>query len=204
MTPLLEREPGVSLLRSELRNAHGGRAELLEKEKRYADAIPDWEQVIRLSDGKKKEGYQVNLAYARVRAGEHRKAWTVFETLRPHIEQKSTVERYNLACVCGLAVQAVENDKLLTREERATLADNYGREGIFLLGSLFKALPKTEVADWRKQASGDSDIDSLRSRPDFPDLLVDYIEWEIMRPSGFPISDLNVMGLRSCSIELMA
>jgi hypothetical protein len=173
MTPLLEREPGLSVLRSELLNAHGGRAQFLEKENRYADAIPDWERVVGLSGAKQKEGYQVSLAYARVRAGEHRKAWKLVETLRPHIDQRSPVERYNLACVCGLAVQAAENDKLLTREERATLAEHYGREGVSLLCRLLKSLPRTEVAAWRNQASEDSDIAPLRSRPDFPDLLVD-------------------------------
>ena len=82
----------------------------------------------------------------------------------------SDVDRYNIACVFAVAVQTVSADGDLPETERKTLSEKYAVGAVKLLGAVRDRSFFNDI-EHRKLLEGDADLESLRSRADFQELL---------------------------------
>ena len=169
--PIVDREPGWDRARMALGKCHGGLAVLYGVEGRYAQAARQWEQVITLADPDKKEYNQFFLAMALAQAGEHRKAWSLVQTLRPSLVKRPADFHFHLAVVSSLCIAAAENDLPLSAEDRARACSLYGVAGVDLLRHALELVPEAKRAAMRSAQMNDADMAPLRRRADCRALL---------------------------------
>ena len=140
-----------------LRNAHWGRARVLENLKRYAEAATDWDRVVDLSPEVEQPRCRMNRATSRVRAGQVNAALKEAEELSK-VQDAATL--YDLACVFALAADRPdETAATLSKEDCAQRA---------------VAILQQAIAKGYKDAEHlkkDDDLKGLRERDDFKKLL---------------------------------
>ena len=124
-----------------LGKCHGALATLHGVEGRYALAARQWEQMLTLADPDKKEYIQFFLALALARAGEHRKAWGLVQTLRPSLVKRPAGYHFHLVVVSSLCIAAAENDPALLAEDRARACSDFGVAGVDLLRHALQLVP---------------------------------------------------------------
>jgi tetratricopeptide (TPR) repeat protein len=164
---VLRQEPQHFTARHMLKNAHGTRAQALERLGRFADAVKDWDSVVEFAAGSDRWQYRLSRALARVRAGEHVAAVAEARELATQ-PGHSLVERYNLACVFALASGAARGDTRLPSDRRAVLAEEYATQA---MGELEGVRAAGYFRDNPALLQTDSDLDSLRGRLEFDKLL---------------------------------
>jgi tetratricopeptide (TPR) repeat protein len=166
LRPVLAKEPRLVMVRQFLRNAYRSRAEALAQLGKHADAAADWEQALALNDEKQYDGgYRLQWASALVRAGQHAAATVAAEELLQTGNAARTT-LYDAACVYAVAV--AQAAKQAPRHTSSLLAERYARRAVALL---CQAVQRgfNNIAHLKK----DPDLDSLRQRPDFHQLLAE-------------------------------
>src|SRR5262249_35442352 len=160
LEPLVQQEPRLAMEPLFLPNAHGGRAEAMDKLGRHADAGKDWDRALALNAAPANElVFRRSRALSLARAGDHARAVAEANALA---EAKGATGNtlYDLACVCALAAAAVQDD--------AKLQDQYAARAVELL--------RQAVARGYKDAAPlkkDTDLDALRGREGFKRLVAE-------------------------------
>jgi tetratricopeptide (TPR) repeat protein len=162
---VLGREPQFRTARDRATEAHGARALALGAAGREAEAVPDWDVVLRFVEGPERVKYRVYRAIALTAAGRHATAVAEAYELAaaPGI---SGDDRYNLACVLALAVGPSRSDPGLGALTGAAAAEAHAAAAVGLLRQLhadgYFGRPETA-----RLLDEDPDLASLRTRPDF-------------------------------------
>jgi serine/threonine-protein kinase len=165
LEPVYRADPRLVDARKFLRNAHWGRARYLSIIRRHADAQADWDRALELTDD---AGEKIVIRLARaantVRAGDPAAAAEVEAVLSaaPALPERL----YDAVCVLALASATVKDD--------ATLADRHAARAVVLLRQAF-AKGYTNVTHMLQ----DADLDSLRLRPDYIELLWDLADGQM-------------------------
>jgi serine/threonine-protein kinase len=166
LRPILEKDPRLVTARRFLRNVHWERAQALSQLGRHAEAVADWEQALALNDERLHDGwFRLPQSLALARAGQPRQATAaVEEVLRSGNADSGTL--YNSAGVYALAV--AEAVKAAPPNTSSLLAEHYARRAMELLREAVGKGYKNVA-----QMKQDADLDALRQRPDFRQLLAD-------------------------------
>jgi non-specific serine/threonine protein kinase/serine/threonine-protein kinase len=135
------------------RNTHWGRASALDRLHRHAEGLPDWDQAVELSEPKQRPALRASRAEARLRAGQVDGA--VAEVAELTKLKWNHAGLYNFACI-----YAVASAKDQARQ------DEYARRAMDLLRQAVQA-GYQDVAHLQQ----DTDLDPLRPRDDFQELL---------------------------------
>jgi tetratricopeptide (TPR) repeat protein len=145
-----------------LRDAHSVRASALERLKRHREAVKDWDRALELAEGKAHTWLRIQRAYALVWAGDLKAATAQAEDLaREPKAAAGTV--YDAACVFALAGASAQKD---TKQ-----VEDYARRAVALLReAVRKGYNKLD------HIRRDSDLDSLRQRADFREVLKELEE----------------------------
>jgi len=153
---LLETQPSVAHGRKFLRNAHWGRAGVLDRLERYGDALKDWDRAIALSSPHEQPQLRASRATSKIGAGMAAEAVAeVAELMKGtnwHLDQW-----YDFACIYAIASNKIADKKQV-----------YGDQAI-------KLLQKAVTAGYKDAAhiKKDKDLDALRDREDFKKLVAD-------------------------------
>jgi serine/threonine protein kinase/tetratricopeptide (TPR) repeat protein len=164
LTPLLEKEPRHAKARESLFGSHAGRAMSFEELKRYPEAVPDRARALELAPPAEKTICHVRLMVCRARAGQFDAALKDADQLAKDDSKDAKYIAYDCACVYGLAHARSKDDKHAVRAVellRQTVARGY-----------------RDVAHMKQ----DTDLDSLRSRADFRQLMADLEKDESPKP----------------------
>ena len=173
LAPIVAREPEWDRARMALCKCHGGLAQLYAVEGRHAPAARQWEHHVAIAGRDDKEYAQFFLAMALARAGEHRKAWSFVQQLRPSLVKRPAEFHTHLAVVSSLCLGAAENDPALAALDRARVCSDYAVAGVELLRQAFALVPGPERPAMRSAQLLDPDMKPLRRRPDFQALLAE-------------------------------
>jgi serine/threonine-protein kinase len=164
LRPALDKQARLVTARLFLRNVHLGQARALNQLGRHTEAAAAWEQTLALNDEKPRDGWlRLQRASALARAGQHSEATAaVAELLELGNADRGTL--YGAACVYARA--AAQAAKEASKNTNSLLAEQYARRAMTLLR---QAVQKgyQDVAQMKK----DKDLDGLRARDDFRELL---------------------------------
>jgi len=150
LSVLVQKEPGHLLARQFLCNSHWGRARTLDQLKRPEEAVKDWASAMSLTPQKERMTFHHALMLSRIRAGQFELALKDAD----HLAKSAAKEgAYDCACVYALAHAKTKEDKHAAR-------------AVELLRQAFTKGFR-DVAHLKK----DADLDSLRARDDFQQLL---------------------------------
>jgi tetratricopeptide (TPR) repeat protein len=164
---VLAKDNRLVMARQFLRNSHWGRALALKKLKRHAEAVRDWDRAIELDEGPNRRPFRISRAVSLARAGDHVKAVADANALLQGYDVNGA-ELYNLACVCALALEAVEAAASKGKAESEKLKEQYAERALELLRQA-SAKGYKEIAHMKK----DKDLDPLRQRQDFKKLIAE-------------------------------
>jgi serine/threonine protein kinase len=154
-----QRHPRRAKARLFLRNARSGRAQALGALGRHGLALADWDQAVALAEEPAREELRAERACTLAHLGKHVKATTEAEELAGK-KQASGNLLYNAACVYGLSAAAVKDD--------IPLRERYAARAVELLRQATQKGYRD--LDHMKR---DSDLDALRARRDFQELLTE-------------------------------
>ncbi|HEV3164114.1 MAG TPA: protein kinase [Isosphaeraceae bacterium] len=171
--PIRRSQPALDRPRTAALNLHGARGNLLETLGRHAESVPDREQVIEVNTiAADAASYRLMLAFALVRAGDHRRGVAEMEKVAKEWENKSPsgADLYNLACVEALATLAVERDQALAPDERAALSRSCSEQALKWLRRCADSGFLKDPAN-RDQARKDPDLDAIRGSAQFAEIL---------------------------------
>src|SRR5262249_41244238 len=130
---------------------------------RHAEAAADWEEVLALNDEKPRDGWlRLQLALSLARAGRHAQATAAVELLPSGNADSDTL--YGAARVYALA--AAQAAKEAPPNTSSLYAERCARRAVTLLLQAVRKGHK-DAAQLKK----DSDLDPLRQRADFQELL---------------------------------
>jgi tetratricopeptide (TPR) repeat protein len=173
----LEKEPRHAEGREVLCTKYWGRAEALsEKLGRHQEALADWERARAYDDGKYWDEVWAHQAVTYARLGDHARATGDMKALesRAAAEHKPIKETagYVMAQVYALSATAAAGDTRLAPADRARLGSEHAAAAVRLIRRLhaeghFKDLKQVELLRTTP------DLDVLRQRSDFQDLLRD-------------------------------
>jgi serine/threonine-protein kinase len=150
----LVREPRQATSRQFLRNAHWGRADALTRLGRHAEAVQDWDRAIELDTGPDRKELRLQRALSLARSKDPSRATGEADELaRAPGAGASTC--YDLACVFALSA-AVDGSQ----------AEAFAARAVDLLRQAI-ARGYKDVAHLKQ----DTDLDALRTRDDFQELL---------------------------------
>jgi hypothetical protein len=133
---------------------------------RFQESLADWDQVVATVEEAGRDFRRSERAVVLARAGDHGRAAAEAATLA----EKGSVKDeglYNAGCAYSLCIPAVRKDAKLTAAEREDKAHRYADRAMELLTRV-RAAPFM-TADFLK----DADLDPVRSRPDFQQLVAD-------------------------------
>ncbi len=165
----LTREPNHVVARLRTRNAHGARAQAYEALDRWADAVPDWDRVVKLEGDAGDWEHRVLRTRAMTHAGIH--AGAIAEAKLLANDSKLPLNgQYDLACVLALACGQVQGDDRINAAERRSLSEEYATRALALLRRLSDQGYFNDV-DHAKNLTTDADLKSLRERADFKALV---------------------------------
>jgi serine/threonine-protein kinase len=155
LTPVVAAEPRLVTARQLLSSCHWGRALDLMLLRRCAEALPDWERALELDDGSYRDGLRLGRAGCLARLG--RAAEAVQGAAALAAMRRATADTlYDCACVFALASSATNNPD----------ADAHAARAVALLRQAFvKGYANVQ------HMLQDSDLDPLRRRADYADLL---------------------------------
>ena len=164
LTPVYEKESRDVKARRWLRNSHQNRACAYDDLKRHAEALEDWDRAVKLSPGTEQPSLRVLRATSRLQAGQVAEAVAEVAQMasRPGVDIPGSPawtagQWYDFACVYAVA-SSKTTDKQREYADRAM--------------SLLQQAVQNGYGD-SAQLAKDSDLDSLRTRQDFKQLLAD-------------------------------
>jgi tetratricopeptide (TPR) repeat protein len=160
LQPVYRADPRFSTARQFLRNSHWGRAMALGRLGRSAEALADWERALELDDGSQRTVLRLGRAVALACAGQPAQALAAADELAG-AGQLTARQLYNLAEVYALAAAQLP----------PAAADRSAARAVELLRQAF-AKGWTNVAHMLK----DADLDALRGRADYANLLWDLAD----------------------------
>ncbi|MCS7015601.1 MAG: protein kinase [Gemmatales bacterium] len=151
-----------------LRDAYAGRAHTYMELRRYPDALRDWEDALAW-DWERLPNLRAYRAICLARLGEIQRA--VAETQRLSREhQKTGSLLYNLACVHAVLAETVSQDQKLTPSEQSRLRETHASQAVELLRQAAD-LGYFRSSSRLQYLQHDQDLDALRQRDDFKQLL---------------------------------
>jgi tetratricopeptide (TPR) repeat protein len=157
LAPVVAADPKSVTARQFLRNSHAGRARDLAALRRHAEALPDWDRALELDDGTDRAELRLGRAACLARSG--RVADAVQEAAASVAEPQTAADTlYDCARVFAVASSAGNNPE----------ADAHSARAVALLRQAF-GKGYTNVAHMVR----DSDLDPLRRRADYADMLWD-------------------------------
>jgi serine/threonine protein kinase len=181
--PKLAIEPNDASLRELCYQLHGNRAYALMGLERPGESAKEWERVIELAPHPVPVGFRVRLSIALVSAGDVARALSQAELLQVD-SSISAGDRYDLSCVYALAATAIRRDHGLDVSERGRLVESRVSKSFRWLETASRAGLFDDPAQ-REHAKRDPDLDILRERPEFLQLIeVRTIEPVRKRDSG--------------------
>jgi serine/threonine protein kinase len=159
LAPVVEREPRLVAARQFLRNSHWGRAQVLTRLGRIAEATQDWDRSIELDDGSARGYLRLQRASSRARVEPAKAVTEAEELIRGQGAPASWL-------YCAACVYSVSSGRLNDHGER----DRYAARAVALLHRA------RECGYFREQAriqqlKRDPDFDPLRRREDFKRLI---------------------------------
>jgi serine/threonine protein kinase/Flp pilus assembly protein TadD len=169
LTTIYDQDRRSVVPRQYLRNSHWDRAIAYDRLHRYAEAVKDWDRAVELSPEQEQPGFRVSRATARVNAGQVADAVADVAALTK-MGTWNAWEWYNFACVYALASGKSADQK-----------QPYADRAVDLLQRAVKA-GYTDAAHMRK----DTDLDSLRARDDFKNLIGALEKKSAARPEKQP------------------
>jgi tetratricopeptide (TPR) repeat protein len=174
---LTSKHPTLHDFRSSLAHTHLALGELFRSTGQLPRAQDSFAAALPITEGLVKEQPKVpryraqwissrlNLAGTRASLGEHARATSDTEAVLKE-KDLTPINLYDAVCVYALASAAVRKDEKRTETDRTVLADEYATRAVALL--------RQAVAKGYRDLNNiktDSDVDALRSRPDFQKLL---------------------------------
>jgi serine/threonine-protein kinase len=163
------REPDNRMARVFLRNSHIGRARALGLLGRHQDAVADWDDALRLDEGRLGPLLRYHRALALARAGEHLRAVQQAEQVA-RIDNLPGPLAAGLAGVYAVSAQVAAREAGRPLAERDKRSEQYARAAVALLERARQAgyFADRQGAQWLKK---DAELDFLRPRDDFRQLL---------------------------------
>jgi tetratricopeptide (TPR) repeat protein len=157
--PVVEAEPRLATARQYLRTGHLGRAETLAQLGRHAEAVRAWDRTIELDDGGNRDWLRFRRANDLARAGDVVRALAEVDQLTG-AAGASAEALYDGACVLATVAAQSTPD-----------ADGHAARAVRLLrGAIVRGFADVT------QMLNDTDLDPLRTRPDYVDLLWDLAD----------------------------
>jgi tetratricopeptide (TPR) repeat protein len=139
-----------------LRNSHEGRGRAYDRLQKYAEALKDWDRAVELSPPQEQPEFRAARATTRINAGQVAEAVAEAAALTKRATW-SAGQWYDFACVYALA-----SSKSAAKDKKQEYADR----AMELLNQAVKA-GWNDAAHMRR----DTDLDPLRGREDFKELL---------------------------------
>jgi serine/threonine protein kinase len=158
---ILEQDSRVSAARSFLRNAFASRAESLDRLNRYGEAVAAWDRAIALDEGSIQGRFRLARAYGLSRSGNHREASAAVEELAQGANRDGAT-LFNLACITAQCAAVARDDALLR--------ESYAARAVVLLAQA-RGAGFFQDAAGIDQLKKDGDLDALRGRDDYRQLL---------------------------------
>jgi serine/threonine-protein kinase len=163
-TKILQKEPRLAQAKLNLAEAYEGRANALTRLGQAAQAISQWDRAIEFSAGPKRDRLRLIRALALARLGRYTLAVAEADALAANRSLPGTT-LYDLACVEALAAAAAT-----PTSGTKGLADQYAARAVSLLARARDTGLFNNPAQ-RDQLKKDRDLDSLRARKDFHELV---------------------------------
>jgi serine/threonine-protein kinase len=169
----LRDQPGRSDIKRLLGMAYHARAQALTDQRRNAEALAEWERAIAFTDPASDRFLSLRASRALVRAylGDLGRAVDEVSAV-PKIGSEAGVILYNEACIFALAAAAASKDVARAAPERTALAKKYAAHAINSLIESRRAGFFMEPVNVPLIRS-DPDLDPLRSRRDFQNIVRD-------------------------------
>jgi tetratricopeptide (TPR) repeat protein len=173
LTPVYQKDPRARTARVFLRNSHASRAEAFDRLQKRAEADKDWGRAIELSTRSEQSSMRASRARSHVQTGLVAEALAEAEELTkeprantPEAPKWPADEWYDIACV-----YAVASGKVAGKERE------YADRAVALLR-------RAVQAGYRDAAhmSNDTDLDTLRGREDFKELLAELTPAKDKKP----------------------
>ncbi len=156
LRPVHEKEPRDVTARQFLRDCHWNRAVAHDRLGKYADAVQDWDRVVKLSDKAEQPGIRAARATSKLQAGQVAEALAEVAELTK-LPGWNAGQWYDFACV-----YAVASGKVVDKKQP------YADRAMALLHEAVQAGYK-DAAHMKE----DTDLDALRARDDFKKLLAE-------------------------------
>jgi tetratricopeptide (TPR) repeat protein/tRNA A-37 threonylcarbamoyl transferase component Bud32 len=164
---VLQRDPQHAEARARLHDYYLHRAHCRVDMGQPLESVPDWDKVIALDPGAGRDWLRRQKVIALARGGNVAAAVPEAEA---NTQGKSADAYYALACVCALASAAAMHDDKLPQAQREKRSEEYAARVVPALRQARAAgfLQDKEGIEYMKN---DSDLASVRARPDFQQLL---------------------------------
>lgn len=150
------------------------RAMTLGDLKRHTEAVADLRLGLEYANARGEADIQRRLARALARCGKYFEATTLADSLM--VSTRSASHAYMLAGCYAQAARAAGEDTSLSEIERDQMVESYAKKAILLLNDL-EGSDHFNTEDRRKSLrEADDDLNSLRNRDDFEDVLENVAE----------------------------
>jgi serine/threonine-protein kinase len=166
---VLRQVPGHVAATTALRNTRWRRAETLADLGRHAEALPDWDRALELTQGRPRVALRAIRARTLAHLGRHAEAAGEAAALADE-KAASGKTLFNLAAACSVSVPAARRDETLSAAEREQVAERYAARAVELLGAADRAGQFRAPAE-RERLRKETDFAPLRARDDFQKLL---------------------------------
>jgi hypothetical protein len=150
-------DPRVAKVRESLLIAHWARAMTLAGLRRFSPSLEDWNRAVELDDGHHISSLRIKRASTLLNLGDHARASADAQAISESSGATSE-DLYNAACVLAVSARIAAKD--------ASVAESYAARAVGMLrGAADKGYK--DLAHIKK----DADLDNLRARNDFKNLL---------------------------------
>lgn len=170
LEPVLAKQPQDRECRTFLRNAHLGCAATLFELNRHADTLPHLDRTIELDDGEFRDLCRLQRARTLVRLKDHARA-TAEASALAGAKDVTADTLFAAACIFASSAATVPRGE--------PQSEQYAARAVALLRQALAAGYKDV-----QELKTDSDLDPLRARPDFKNLLADIQAGKKVKPGG--------------------
>jgi tetratricopeptide (TPR) repeat protein len=146
---ILSKNPHDPIARELALKLHGSKANTYDACKHFSAAVKEWQRVVELAEGSPRLEYRMRRSVSLARSGDSPHAVAEADALAAEPGCSPDI-RYNCACVLALSGRA---------EKAVALLSKLQKEGYF------------QKEEMLKELRTDSDLDSLRKRDDFAQLV---------------------------------
>ncbi len=161
----LRSEPNSDVARNTCLKLHGNRSYALLGLGKQRESTAEWARVIELAPEPVPPNYRLQFALGLLKSGEGARAVAQARLLKPD-SQLSGEDRYNVACVYALAVQAIRTDSRGSPQERMGLEKSYIKDALEWLRSAGESGLFNDP-EMRNLAKKDPDLTAVASLVEF-------------------------------------